>query len=496
MKKKRKTKGIYDRYLTIDNLYESWKIVKRTCKNRKEVYYYSLNINSNLMDIYNKLKNRCYIPDKFRCFMIFEPKARLVMSQSIRDKIVNHFITNYYLIPYLENSLIDSNVATRKNKGTSYGIDLVNKYINKIIVKDKPKEIYVLKIDISKYFYNIDHDILFNKLDNDIYDKDVINLIKLFVMETNKDYVNNDINRYNRLYGTDIPMYKNNKGLSIGAVSSQFLAIYYGNDMHHYLKEKLDIKYLITYMDDYLIIDTNKNRLKDIWKEIELYLNKLRLNINKKSNIYRLSKGFNFLGYKYRYINNRLVIGYDRKTYKKIDKKLNYLKANDMIMYNKSNASYYGYFKRIIKGSKVSFKMNVKELYDGYKQKYENVLIIIKEGIFYKCILDDGKIIWYLFHYKYLKDICSFGINSYDKVIDKLKELDISFVVVSKNDEIIKYNGDNMVYDSYLELAKRAYDKYEKEINLLDKVKIICENKELYLKLDNYVNKLYTEVDC
>ena len=40
------------------------------------------------------------------------------------------------------------------------------------------------------------------------------------------------------------------------------------------------------------------------------------------------------------------------------------------------------------------------------------------------------------------------------------------------------------------------YDKYEKEINLLDKVKIICENKELYLKLDNYVNKLYTEVDC
>ena len=249
MKKKRKTRCIYDKYLTIDNLYESWKIVKRTCKNRREVYYYSLNINSNLMDIYNKLKNRTYIPDKFRCFMIFEPKARLVMSQSVRDKIVNHFITNYYLIPYLESSLIDSNVATRKNKGTSYANKLVIKYLNRIIVKENSKDIYVLKIDISKYFYNINHEILFKKLEKDIYDIDVINLIKLFVRETNKDYVNNSINRYNKIYGTDIPRYINGKGLSIGAVSSQFLAIYYGNDMHHYLKEELGIKYLVSYMD-------------------------------------------------------------------------------------------------------------------------------------------------------------------------------------------------------------------------------------------------------
>ena len=60
------------------------------------------------------------------------------------------------------------------------------------------------------------------------------------------------------------------------------------------------------------------------------------------------------------------------------------------------------------------------DLYNLYKEKYSNSLIIIKEGIFYKTFHDDAKIIWYLFEYKYIKDIVSFGSASYDKVIDRL----------------------------------------------------------------------------
>lgn len=315
MKKRKKDRLIYDKYLTIDNLYNCYNIVKKTCKNKREIYYFSLNLNTNIMNIYKSLKDRSFKPDLYRCFMIFEPKARLVMSQSVKDKIVNHFITNYYLIPVLDNKLVDSNVATRRDKGSSYANKLLMKYFNKIIINYKPDDIYVLKIDISKYFYNINHEILFDNLKNDLYDDDVINLIKLFVSETNKDYVNNEIIKYNKLYNTDIPLYKDNKGLSIGAVSSQFLAIYYCNDLHHYIKEILKCKYFITYMDDYLIIDIDKDRLKYIYKEINKYLIKLDLKINKKSNIYRCSNGFSFLGYKYKYINNRINISYNKLTY-------------------------------------------------------------------------------------------------------------------------------------------------------------------------------------
>ena len=224
---KKRVNNIYDKYLTVENLYKMWDIVKVTCKSKREIFYFSLNLNTNIMEIYNELKNRSYTPDKFRCFMIFEPKARLVMSQTIKDKIINHFITNYYLIPFLESKLIDSNVATRKEKGSKYANILLRQYFNKILVNNKDKEIYCLKIDVSKYFYSINHEVLINMLGKYIADSDVINLIYMIVKETNKKYVNDNILLFNKLYKTEIPLYTNDKGLSIGAMSSQFLAIFF-----------------------------------------------------------------------------------------------------------------------------------------------------------------------------------------------------------------------------------------------------------------------------
>lgn len=491
MKKKRKTKHIYDKYITMDNLYATWNIVRRTCKNKEAVYEFSLNLNCNLMNIYHELKNKTYIPNRYKCFMIFYPKPRLVMSQSIRDKIVNHFIANYYLIPYLEDSLIYQNVATRKNKGTGCATKLIKSYINHIIVKDKPKEIFVLKIDISKYFYNIDHKILLNKLKKDIYDKDVIDLVYLFMKETNSNYVNECISGYNFLYNTDIPLYKDNKGLSIGAVSSQFLAIYYLNELDHYIKEILKCKYYIRYMDDFIIIDTDKNKLINIKNKINICLGKLKLTMNKKSNIYRLSVGLNFLGLKFKCINGKLNLSYNKKTYYMINKRLKYLYIFDKVKYYKANASYYGYFKNIKSIKRGKYKMKTDELYNMYKDKYKDTLVIIKDGIFYRCLFDDGKILWYIFGYKYINDTCSFGSNPYNKVIDKLKDLDIGFIIVSKSEELVKYINDGYVYNKYLELANRCYNRYELELNIFDKIKKICRyNYDNYNRINNYLDKL------
>lgn len=255
---------IYDSELTIDHIRDSWNIVRRTCKNKRAVHQFSLNANTNIYQIYKQLKNRTYKPFPFRIFLIFEPKARLVMSQHISDKIVNHFITNYYLLPFLEKKLIDTNVATRKGKGSSYAVSLLEKYLNEIRMKEKGKEIYILKLDISKYFYTIDHEILIDKLRRDKVDEEVLSLIRKVIDETNAPYVNMKVKCYNDSFHTDIPYYKKGVGLSIGAMSSQFFAIYYLSEVDHFIKEQLRCKYYIRYMDDFLILDTNKSKLKSI----------------------------------------------------------------------------------------------------------------------------------------------------------------------------------------------------------------------------------------
>jgi len=248
--------------ISYTNIYNEAKKVEKTCKNKNKLEEFILNESSNIYKILNDLYYKKYTPNKFNLFVINEPKERLVMSQLPIDKVVNHFITDYYLIPILDKKLIDSNVATRKNKGLNHAEELLNKYINTIRLNDKDKEIYAMHIDISKYFYNINHDILINKLEKHIKDKDIINLIRIIISETNKPYINEFINNYNNKHNSNLPIYKYNTGLSIGAMTSQFLAIFYLNDLDHYIKEKLKHKYYIRYMDDLIILDTNYNKLK------------------------------------------------------------------------------------------------------------------------------------------------------------------------------------------------------------------------------------------
>ena len=235
------------------------------------------------------LRARKYYPNKYRCFMIFEPKARLVMSQSIRDKVVNHFVTREYLLPLLEPMLIDTNVATRCERGSAYAHRMLRRYFSQLIAEQPDAKIYALKIDISKYFYSIDHKILFKKLKKCVKDGDVLEILHRIIDETNKPYINQAIDGFNRCYGTDIPHYENGKGLSIGAMTSQFLAVFYLNDIDRCIKERLHCKYYIRYMDDFLILSHDKDELYRVWEVIEEKLGELKLTVNPKSAIYNCS---------------------------------------------------------------------------------------------------------------------------------------------------------------------------------------------------------------
>lgn len=482
-----KKKPCYD--AKINHLYVDtvWNIVRKTCKNRKAIFRYSLNKNVNNYLIYRILKERKYKPYPFRLFLIFEPKARLVMSQTVSDKIVNHFVTNYYLLPYLENKLIDQNVATRKNKGSSYANKLVLDYINKIRLNNKSSKIYCLKLDISKYFYSINHNILMNKLEKEIKDKDILSLIRTIISETNQPYINETILKYNNKYNTDIPLYKKDVGLSIGAMTSQFLAIFYLNDIDHYIKEKLHMKYYVRYMDDFMIFDVSKERLKEVKNKISELVEELDLKLNPKSGIYDLTGGVSFLGYTYKIIDTKLQVSYRKKTYMKITKKLRKLTKTDSLEYYKSYASYYGYLNKIKKCER-NFKMKILDKYKYFKEKNPNHIIFIKEGSFYKTFEDDAIIVWYLFDYKWNRGCIAFGAQPCSKVTSKLKQLELSYVVINSNDDVLAVEYEEKNYKAYLTIAKTKYDKYTERQELIGLINDIMDlNKDSYNSIKEFL---------
>lgn len=79
-------------------------------------------------------------------------------------------------------------------------------------------------------------------------------------------------------------------------MTSQVLAIFYLNDMDHFIKEKLKIKYYVRYQDDFLLFHPSKKYLKYCLSEIQAFLEKEKLQLNKKTRLYKNTNNFIFLG--------------------------------------------------------------------------------------------------------------------------------------------------------------------------------------------------------
>ena len=346
----KKASNLYKDIYNINNIIDMTNKVCKTVRNKNKVDTFENKKIEHIINIYNRLNNKNFKFDKYNIFMITDPKCRIVMAEEIEDKIINHLVAKYILVKTFENKYIDSMVATRKNKGTLYGVKLLKHYLNKM--KRKYDNFYFLKLDISKYFYSIDHNILKEILKKKIKDKDALNIIFSIIDSTNKDYINEEIiklkeNRINYLNNTnvnnknilikeveEIPLYKENKGVGLGSQTSQSIGLIYLYEINHYIKENLHIKYVINYVDDFVIIHENKNYLKYCLNKIKEKIEKeYKLKLNpKKTRIDNIKNGIDFLGYIF-YIKDGKVIMKLRKRNKTNFKK----KANNLKLLKKYN---------------------------------------------------------------------------------------------------------------------------------------------------------------
>ena len=346
--------------VTDKNINEAYRIIRKNTIHRKKLTVFEMYYLSNIFNIKNNLYNNTYTHQSYNIFLVQEPKYRIIMSEKLYDKIINHLISKFVLKPCVDKVLISSNVATREDKGSKAAIDYMKYYVNKL--KFNADNIYILKCDISKYFFNIDHNILFEMVDKFKIDTKLKIIIRNIIDSTdninsNKDIdiiinrekerlLNKNIDCSNAIKELDrLPRYYKGKGLPIGNMSSQLLALLYLNGLDHFVKEKLHIKYYIRYMDDFLLINDDKEYLKYCLKEITKYIeNKLLLKLNNKTQIYNLSKGINFLGYRYILKDKKLIMLPTSKNKIKIRRKLKKLKNTDYHKYNLTKISYRGYF--------------------------------------------------------------------------------------------------------------------------------------------------------
>ncbi len=312
--------------INVDNILRIYETeISKNVRNKKRLYKFEVNKMQNIEDIIFMIKNGKIHLHKYNIFLIYEPKCRLVMSLTVKEKVVNHFLTRFILEKKLTKYLCDRNIATRKDMGVSYGVELVLKYINR--EKNKHKKLYALSLDISKYFYSIDHEVLKQMLKEQLDDFEY-RLMEKAIDSTNWSYINETINWYIENRGVDLPYYNTGKGLPIGNMTSQFLSIYYLNKLDHFILHDLKCKNYVRYMDDFLIIDNDLEKLKRVRDIIiDKLKNEYKLNVNpKKTCINSLKSGFSFLGYTYRVVQGKTIVKIKKANLERLRKRIKNIK--------------------------------------------------------------------------------------------------------------------------------------------------------------------------
>lgn len=160
-----KRKGnLYPAIYDFNNIISAYNEVCKNTRNKRKVANLKEYKSVYISRVHNILKNKQYSVGNYNKFVIYEPKKRLIVSQNVQDKIVNHLVARYILYPSILPCLLDVNVASRKDMGTKKGLQLMNKFIRDC--KIQYGEYYILKCDISKFFSSINHEILKNKVSN------------------------------------------------------------------------------------------------------------------------------------------------------------------------------------------------------------------------------------------------------------------------------------------------------------------------------------------
>lgn len=261
---------IYLKLLDFRNINKAFNNVLKNVKNKKT----KLDLKQNKIFYITKIKEileaKKYIPGEKRCFFVNESgKRREVYNQKPIDKIINNLVSLEILYNAIIPKLIDQNVASRPGLGTEMGLMFFYKYI--MDSNRQWKKYYIIKCDIHKFFASINHDILKIKLKKAIKDKDALDIL-FTIIDSDKE------------------------GLSLGSMTSQVLAIFYLNDLDHFIKEKLHIKKYVRYQDDFLLFVKTKKEAKKLLREIKIFVEKEDLKLNKSSRIYSSNENIKYLG--------------------------------------------------------------------------------------------------------------------------------------------------------------------------------------------------------
>lgn len=274
MKASHKSKGmkrvnnLFEKIVSIENLTIATAKAKKGKAKQYGVKLFEKNAENNINELHKILLEKRYKTSQYTTFKVYEPKERLVYRLPFYpDRITHHAIMNV-LEPFFVKLFTSDTYSCIKNRGIHAAANKL-----KIALQDQSNTVYCLKLDIVKFYPNVNHDILKQLLRKKIKDQNLLQLLDEIIDSAD--------------------------GLPIGNYLSQYLANYYLTYFDHWIKEVKGVKYYFRYADDIVILSNSKSELHKLLFDIRQYLDEnLKLKVKENYQVFPVkARGIDFVGY-------------------------------------------------------------------------------------------------------------------------------------------------------------------------------------------------------
>jgi RNA-directed DNA polymerase len=269
-------KTLFGQMIALDHLFLCWKQFRIGKRKRTDVQAFERHLEDHIFELYRSLQEDTYQHKSYWKFYVFDPKERHISKAHVRDRLVHHMLYNILESIY-DKQFIFHSYACRKNKGTHLGITHLNRMLRKVS-KNNKQTAYALKMDIKRFFDTVSHNRLKELLSKKIQDEKVLNILSVI------------IDSFHVTPG---------RGLPLGNVTSQIFSNIYLHELDQFIKHVFKESFYLRYCDDFVIISSDENHLKNLIPQIEHFLEtKLQLELHpKKVILKKWSSGIDFLGY-------------------------------------------------------------------------------------------------------------------------------------------------------------------------------------------------------
>ena len=262
----------FEKVTDFNNMYQAYRRARRGKGYKKSSARFDVAALDGINALIAQLKYKTYRVSPYNEFKVYEPKERLIQTTSFKDKVIQHSLCDNVIMPRLQSVFIHDNCAGQRGKGTLFGLDRLSEQMQEFRRK-YGFDGYILKGDIAKFFYNIEHEPLKDMVRYYFRDPDICWLCDMFIDSTE------------------------GKGIQLGNQINQGFALLYLDGLDKLIRYELGIEYYGRYMDDFYLIHPSKEYLRYCLEVITAYLETLGLTLNGKTQIFPFKNGVSYLGF-------------------------------------------------------------------------------------------------------------------------------------------------------------------------------------------------------